>query len=300
MGNVFIDAVQGKILICDNDNVAVNKKGKASIQGTPRFIAPEVVMGDAMPSTQTDLFSLAVLLFYFFMLHHPFEGKLDSQIHCLDSFAVDELYGRNPVFIFDPTNHSNEPDPKFHRRVMSYWKLYPQFLRDMFIRAFTVGIRDPMARIQESEWRSELARVQDCIIYCQECGAENFFDPAAVVGTHCWNPQCGVQVRIPLQLKIDNRWVTLNHDRKIVKHHLDGTSYDFTRTVGEVAENPKIKGMWGIKNLSTYKWVVSLPDGKMWDVEPGKSIGMVPGSKISFGKVEGEIMSQGQNGPSHR
>jgi len=298
MGNVFIDPVGGKILVCDNDNVAVNKKGKANIVGTPLFIAPEVVLGKAQPSTQTDLFSLSVLLFYFFMLHHPFMGKLDSQVHCLDSFAVDELYGRNPVFIFDPKNHSNEPDPKYHKRVMSYWKLYPQFLRDMLVRAFTAGIRDPNARIQESEWRSELARVQDCIIYCQECGAENFFDPAALVGTYCWEPRCGVQVRIPLQLKIENRWVTLNHGRKIVKHHLDGTSYDFTQIVGEVAENPTAKGMWGIKNLSTNKWTVSLPGGKLWDVEPGKSIGMVRGSKISFGRAEGEIV--GQSLPSNR
>ena len=77
------------------------------MEGVILPIAPEVVLGKAQPSTQTDLFSLSVLLFYFFMLHHPFMGKLDSQVHCLDSFAVDELYGRNPVFIFDPKNHSN-------------------------------------------------------------------------------------------------------------------------------------------------------------------------------------------------
>ena len=292
LGNAFIEPNRGDILICDNDNVAVNKKGKASILGTPRFIAPEVIRGEALPGTQTDLFSLSVLLFYFYMLHHPFEGKLDSQVHCLDGFAMDELYGRNPVFIFDPNDQSNEPDPRHHRRVMAYWKLYPQFLRDLFVRAFTTGVQDPDARVRESEWRSELARVQDCIILCQNCGAENFFDPAAPAGVYCWNPECGHKVQVPCQLKIENRWVTLNHDRKIVKHHLDGTSYDFTCIVGKVVENPNARGMWGIKNVSNQKWVATFPDGTMRDVEPGKSVAIINGVKVSFGRVEGQIVGQ--------
>jgi len=70
-GNVFFDPDSGDVLICDNDNVTVDGKGQAGILGTPRFMAPEVVRGETLPSTQTDLFSLAVLLFYMLMVHHP-------------------------------------------------------------------------------------------------------------------------------------------------------------------------------------------------------------------------------------
>src|SRR5581483_632859 len=79
-GNVFFDPESGEVLICDNDNVAVDGQASAGVLGTPRFMAPEVVRGEALPSTQTDLFSLAVLLFYLFMVHHPLEGAREAAI----------------------------------------------------------------------------------------------------------------------------------------------------------------------------------------------------------------------------
>jgi serine/threonine protein kinase len=286
LGNAFLDPVGGNILICDNDNVAVNKGSKAAIMGTPRFMAPEVVRGEALPSTQTDLFSLGVLLFYFFMLHHPFEGMKDSQIHCLDGTAMDELYGRNPVFIFDPDDKSNAPDPRYHGRVLRYWDIYPQFLRAQFTHAFTDGIRDPEKRIRESEWRRDLARLQDSIVYCN-CQAENFFDETKTEKPRCW--ACGAIVPVPFKIQIEDRIVTLNHDRQLFPHHLDGTSYDFTSPVAAVTENPAVKGSWGLKNLTGAKWVVALADGSMRDLEPGRSVALKSGTKIHFGKAQGEI-----------
>src|ERR1043166_5136279 len=69
-GNAFFDPDSGETLICDNDNVAADGTAHISILGTPRFMAPEIVRGEAVPSTDTDLYSLAVLLFYFFVIHH--------------------------------------------------------------------------------------------------------------------------------------------------------------------------------------------------------------------------------------
>ena len=63
-GNLFFDPDNGDVLICDNDNVAANGIDNSSVYGTPRFMAPEIVVGKAKPSRNTDLFSLAVLLFY--------------------------------------------------------------------------------------------------------------------------------------------------------------------------------------------------------------------------------------------
>jgi len=82
-GNAFFDPDTGDVLICDNDNVAVDGAATLGVLGTPRFMAPEVVRGEARPSTQTDLFSLSVLIFYMLMVHHPLEGKRETEIKCL-------------------------------------------------------------------------------------------------------------------------------------------------------------------------------------------------------------------------
>jgi len=46
-GNVFFDPDTGMVLICDNDNVAVDGEGVKGVLGTPRFMAPEIVRGEA-------------------------------------------------------------------------------------------------------------------------------------------------------------------------------------------------------------------------------------------------------------
>src|SRR5207247_2074307 len=71
--NVFFDPATGEVRICDNDNVDVNGQ-PGEIGGTPRFMAPEIVRGEATPSIETDRYSLGVLLFYLFMMHHPLDG----------------------------------------------------------------------------------------------------------------------------------------------------------------------------------------------------------------------------------
>src|SRR5947209_12827746 len=92
-GNAFFEPESGQVLICDNDNVTVDAQAKGGVYGTPRFMAPEIVRGDAVPSSQTDLFSLSVLLFYMLMMHHPLEGKRELAIKCLDLPAMKKLYG---------------------------------------------------------------------------------------------------------------------------------------------------------------------------------------------------------------
>ena len=138
-GNLFLDPDTGEIVICDNDNVTVDGDPNAGVLGTPRFMAPEVVRGEAVPGTQTDLFSLAVLLFYLFYMHHPLEGKRELAIHSFDLPAMTHLYGVAPLFIFDPTDRSNEPVRGHHDNALDLWPIYPQFLRDLLL------VHSPMA-----------------------------------------------------------------------------------------------------------------------------------------------------------
>lgn len=292
-GNVFFDPNTGDILICDNDNVTVDGTVSASILGTPRFMAPEVVRGEALPSSQTDLFSLAVLLFYMLMVHHPLEGKKEAAIKCFDLPAMTRLYGIVPVFIFDPNDKSNRPVPGYHDNALAYWPLYPRFLRDLFTRSFTDGLRDPLhGRVRESEWRAVLTRLRDAIVYCPRCGVENFYDAGALQGlgqpVPCWS--CKNEIALPLRIQIGKQVIMLNHDTQLFPHHIDDSRpYDFSQPVAALVQHPTQPGVWGLKNLCGEKWVSTTAEGAMRDVEPGRSVTLAVGTRINFGKIEGEI-----------
>jgi serine/threonine protein kinase len=291
--NVFFDPGTGSALICDNDNVDVDGR-PGPVKGTPRFMAPEIVRGDALPSSQTDLFSLAVLLFYMLHIHHPLEGKKETAIHSFDLPAMAKLYGTEPVFIFDPQDESNRPQPGYHDNALAYWPIYPRFLRDMFTRAFTDGIRDPQhGRVRESEWRSAMVRLRDCIVYCPHCNLENFYDPDSLKSPGekeplCWS--CKKEIPIPPRICLGKAVVMLNYDTQIFAHHVEENRlYDFSQPVAAVAQNPSDPGIWGLKNLSTEKWVATAADGTVSEVPPGRSLKLRIGTKINFGKSEGEI-----------
>jgi len=99
-GNIMFDPDTGNVLICDNDNVGINRQSKTQVWGTMEYMAPEVIRGEADPSTETDLHSLAVLLFNFWMWHHPLHGEMEYEIYVWDVPAKRRIYGETPVFIF--------------------------------------------------------------------------------------------------------------------------------------------------------------------------------------------------------
>jgi serine/threonine protein kinase len=291
-GNVFLDPDTGEVLICDNDNVAVDGQTRGGVLGTPRFMAPEVVRGEALPSTQTDLFSLAVLLFYMLLVHHPLEGERERAIKCLDLPAMTKLYGTEPVFIFDPQDASNRPVPGYHDNALAFWPIYPQFLRDLLTRSFTDGIHDPQhARVRESEWRAAMVRLRDSIAYCPRCGAETFYDAEALkaLGRHraCWS--CQGEVHLPARIRIGRNVVVLNHDALLFPHHLDDQRlYDFSRPAAAVSRHPRDPSIWGLTNLTEDRWVITGAGGTK-DVSPGQSVTLTVGTRIHFGKAEGEV-----------
>lgn len=291
-GNVFLDPKTGEARICDNDNVSVDGKAAGGVLGTPRFMAPEVVRGEKKPSANTDLFSLAVLLFYMLMMHHPLEGKKESSIKCLDLPAMNRLYGIEPLFIFDAVDQSNSPDPNHHRNALEYWPLYPQFLRDLFIRSFTQGMNNPAARVRESEWRAAMVRLRDSIVYCSQCHAESFYDAEFLKSNGkpapCWS--CHQDLLLPFRIRIGRNIVMLNHDTGLYPHHTDDSRlYDFSEPVAKVTRHPTNVTLWGLQNLSKARWVCTSAEGIIREVEPGRNFPIALGTKVSFGNTEGEI-----------
>lgn len=288
-GNLFFDPDNGDVLICDNDNVAANGIDNSSVYGTPRFMAPEIVVGKAKPSRNTDLFSLAVLLFYMFMVGHPLEGKLEADIRCMDIHAMNRLYGTNPVFVFDPVNKTNRPVKGYQDNVLIYWDLYPQSFKNLFIQSFTEGLHAPNKRVTEKKWLEALANLMSGIIQCPNCGAEVFFDETKLssgISHTCWN--CANAVKMPVSLIIEKNRVLLLKDAKIYAHHISG-NYDMNTVVGTVVQNPNNPSLWGIRNDSPENWTYIKADGMQIPVPKGRSAAIAKGVKINFGQMVGEF-----------
>ncbi len=292
--NVFFDPDVGTVALAYHDNIgAVGEMRASADSAVLPFMAPEIVREEAAPSVQTDLHSLAVLLFYGLMIHHPLAGEKLTHTPVLDAAAIKRLYGTEPIFIFDPNNTTNHPVPGYHVGVQDYWPLYPQALRDMFTRAFTAGLVDPYnGRIRETEWRKVLVQLRDTIIYCPQCSAENFYDLSTLKSTGklgtCWS--CHGDLVLPPRLKVGDSIVMLNYNTKLYPHHVDpDRRYDFSQPVAEVTQHPQNPHIWGLRNLSAEKWVITAADGSIKDVAPTRSLTLSAGVKISFGKQEGEI-----------
>jgi serine/threonine protein kinase len=265
----------------------VNGADDSSVYGTPRFMAPEIVVGKAKPSRNTDLFSLAVLLFYMFMMNHPLEGKLEADIKCMDIHAMNRLYGTNPVFIFDPDNKSNRPVKGYQDNALIYWDIYPESIKQLFVQSFTVGIEHPNRRVTENKWLEEFSNLMSGIITCPSCGAEVFFDEAKEqMGTAhvCWG--CQSVVQIPAKIVIGKKRVLLLADTKLYAHHIYN-NFDIDTVVGTIVQNPKNPNLWGLRNEDQVNWTYEKADGTQIPVVPGRSAAIVAGAKIHFGQCTG-------------
>jgi hypothetical protein len=59
--------------------------------------------------------------------------------------------------------------------------------------------------------------------------------------------------------------------------------------VAEVARNPNDPALLGLKNHSRIAWTATLANRDRMQVEPGRSVRLQEGAKISFGSINGEI-----------
>ena len=284
-GNIFFHEESGDVLICDNDNVGSNNIKSQGVVGTPRFMAPEIVRAEAFPNSDSDLFSLATLLFYMLFISHPLEGKNEADIRCFDQPAMNKLYGENPIFIFDPVNTTNHPVPGYHKNAIVYWNIYPDFLKDIFIKAFTTGIH-PNKRVRGSEWKEALVQLRDSIIPCA-CGVENFaqYNKEPII---CWNCKNTV---LDIRLEFPRKFVTIHPQTKLYGHHIEpDQNYDFSEVKAQIIQHPQDPNILGLKNLSNNIWQAIPLNGEMQPIDKERSVVIKPDTKVRFRKTEATIV----------
>ncbi|MFD0330898.1 hypothetical protein ACFQZC_28685 [Streptacidiphilus monticola] len=277
-GNVCVDPIAAEVAIMDNDNVGTDG-GEVFVKGTGRFMAPEILRDEALPSTVTDLHSLAVLLFYILVHGHPLLGvKVDSAYtwesggNLAEHELLLEHFGRSPLFVFDPRDAANRPVPG--DRMLVWWEVYPRFLQQVFTQAFTVGLRDAslQGRVTEGVWRRTLQRLGDCVSACPHCTAEVFHDPD-VRGRPCW--ACRLPLPVPPLLEGPGGTLVLAERSEVTTRHTTGDR-GTPEVIARVERHPGRPGQVVLRNLGRRSWRVA-PDGEpLKAVAPGQRLAVRP------------------------
>ena len=279
-GNFFIHPETGDVLICDNDNVAPEGVN-SGILGKARYMAPEVVTNKAMPSKQTDRYSLSVVLFLLFYANHPLEGARVLACPCMTEKYEKQFYGSEAIFIFDEKNPNNRPVRGVHNNVIKRWPAFPAFLREAFKREFSEEcLKEPNKRKLERQWQSIIQQLRDMLVTCPLCGQETFVEDSSAPKCIC----CGKNFDLSGTLKINDRKILLTPKTKV---YIDLDNKPDIQVISVPGDRFPVQ----LKNITASKWTVETPSGKLKSVEPNQTMPVKAGLKVNLtGAVKGEIM----------
>ncbi|MCM1222237.1 MAG: hypothetical protein NC548_47990 [Lachnospiraceae bacterium] len=274
-GNFFIHPGTGKVLICDNDNVAPEGM-ETGIIGKPRYMAPEIVMRKNMPNTYSDIFSMSVILFILFTLNHPLEGKR-SLVPAMTPVVQEKLYGTKALFLMDEDNRENAPDPLIHKNVIMVWKRLPDYMQELFSRAFSqLALTNPFRRPVEEDWIRSLVRFRSDIVPCS-CGNEVFLQQ----GKTCQCEKCGKNIRIPYSLKIRNYRVPAVPGNIIYTCQVASCNFqNALLPIAQVIAKGNDASVLGLGNVGTQCWDVEAPDGRTVTIKPKGAIPLKSGISL--------------------
>ena len=230
--NVLVDPTTRSTLIIDNDGLVVPGRFDAEVEGTPEYIAPEVIAsrGKAKaqrykPSQETDKHALAVLIYQLLLCRHPLKGK--------NRFADDDEnsreMGSDALFIENPRDRSSRFDAKWVREGQLPKKhpyLFPwldidkipytilgPYLSDLVERAFVTALHptSKQKRPTAAEWEFALERTIELLHPCNnpKCIAKWFVLDETNRKT-C--PFCGSRIKDPIPII---KFVKINRDGSI-------------------------------------------------------------------------------------
>jgi serine/threonine protein kinase len=289
-GNFFINSADGDVLICDNDNVSPYGSN-FGIMGKQRWMAPEIVIGK-IPGSLSDRFSLAVVLFRLLFINHPLEGRYSTP-PCMTKEMERKYYGTDPIFILDPSDDRNRPIPGTDKNLKLFWNIYPQYLRDAFIREFSQDVmlsRKDSRRMLEAEWLDIFFRLRAELGYCPYCKEETFYNVEdTVMQNTCM--QCNRAFPLTGKLSVNNLRLPLHDRLKVYLWHIDSSREDIESIMAEIVSDSQNQSLLGIKNCSTTIWKVKLLDGSEKPLSPGRTGPARKGIVIDMVNDENRLVS---------
>ncbi|MFQ3536836.1 MAG: hypothetical protein SNJ58_13270 [Aggregatilineales bacterium] len=199
--NFLVNVAHRRIVLIDLDNLVVPDVLPPAMMGTAEYMAPEIVIAsmhnqtDVRPSIQTDLHSLAVLIYQLLLMRHPLRGP---KVYDPENPERDDqlAFGARALYTEDPIDRSNRPKDPFR----GAWLLGEE-VESLMRRAFTEGLRNPSKRPLAAMWRDALSRMADQHVPCPNpaCEGKAFIllrDHPAVC------PWCNTRLSYPKQIPV--------------------------------------------------------------------------------------------------
>ncbi|MCR4911300.1 MAG: hypothetical protein K5925_02090 [Bacilli bacterium] len=297
-GSFFLNPENGKLLICDNDNVTADKRS-LGVLGKMRYMAPEIVRGDKdkntgerqMPDTHSDRFSLAIILFLALCMGNPFEGECLKKYVIVDEKAEYEMFGSKPVYIYSELDKTNRPIRGYHTAVINKYPELPTYIKEAFHRTFVDGLKDrENGRTNELEWLKLLCKYRDELITCS-CGKEYIYGfNEKKHNDRC--PYCKKETRRFCYLQIGKNRILLEPNKYIYEIHIDKYSSNYNLAVGKVIVNKNNPGLWGIKLQLNNDILIKDKSGKEKTITKDGVIPIVNELKIKFSDTSiGQIIT---------
>ena len=211
---------------------------------------------------------------------HPLEGADCCKYPCLTPQIEKELYAEHPVFVCSTTDRSNGPVRGICSNLMSLWPIYPDYIHDAFQTAFSdEALHDGRKRLSERVWRNTLYRLLDDAVLCPSCGEINFASKSSgneIVCTECHKKQI-----MPYSIVAGQSRVVAQNGKTLTQFHMTQGRRDVV--IGTVVESKKTKGVYGLRNDSALIWAVEYPEKPVVSYEPGKTVTLIPQTKITIG-----------------
>ena len=294
----YFDLATGD-LHCNGEDLLVKEGDPVQAEGLSahEFLAPELVelfdrkegetgtgAHEESWTLETDWYFMAVYLFeYFYHTGSPFEGK-EMVNHCFLSPIEEELHrAREGVFCMEPGDHGNEPVRGIQDRLIRYWDEYPDKLQKVFQRAFLSGGNLINLRPTELDWKQIIVEMMMDYKTCS-CGFRGF--SARLIGKEngillC--PGCG-KVYYPLSDGLNR--ILLTEGGQLYECQTGLDPLDYETVTGQIVENRRKKGLFGIKNLSDGFWRGFYPDGSTREIHHGQAIPIWEGMTLAFERGE--------------
>ena len=288
---MFVDPLSYDVLIADNDNVGIDGQPGLGVRGTENFMAPEVVRRDAHPSTNTDLWSLSVFIFYLFVMHHPLDGRHESDYEILDWAAKEQLHGFKPVSSSTQMIVQTPPYRAYTTTLLNCGRsIHPGFVSCSCVRSPVEPPTHATAGYARPNGVSALVRLRENVLDCS-CFNEVFWDKDSDAAPVCWN--CGAVVpvapRLVLRAPTVREPVLLSSSTTLSAYRLRQGEFSLADRAAVVSAHPTVPNVLGMTNRTRKTWRARTPDERETLVPPGRTVRLVDGLSIDFGAIIGVV-----------
>lgn len=163
--NILVREDKWGIAFIDTDNLVVGNYEFPEVLGTPRYIAPEVLNKTSSATQESDVFSMAAIIFELLTFYHPFVGE---DIMQSGPDEEQEAYKGNRDYLLLENSKATMKNTICADVFLS------EKLKILFHRTFVEGLRDKFARPTAREYALELKQIYNDLITCQndQCGID--------------------------------------------------------------------------------------------------------------------------------